>query len=602
MRSTIPFLAAIHLTAQLFSQPSGNQVSRLPIQVDWDVKIPMRDGKRLSAVVYRNPSESKPSPVILTLTPYIAANASKQGVYFARRGYIFVSVDSRGRGNSEGEFHPGQVEAKDGFDTIEWLAKQPWCDGQVAMWGGSWQGFTQWSIAKEFPPHLKAIAPTASVYPGVDFPAQYGVFMTYMLQWLSFVHGHALNGGLNGESSLWRSAVRLMIEQGRPFADFEEIVGIKGTDFREWLKHPVEDDFWRSMTPNAEAFSRIQIPVLTITGQYDGDQLGALTYYERHMAAASPAAKANHFLVIGPWSHGGTVRPTSELGGLSFGKSAVMDMEELHKAWFDHVLKKGPKPEFLKDRIAAFITGSNTWIYASSLEEVEATRQTYFLDFTGARAGEVLRSGALSQQTLPASCKVSLVSDPRIPPDWEELEKENNEYLKDQQPAYRQDSSSVFLHTEPFIKDVVFSGRARLSLALSLSEPDADLHATLYEVDASGGVARLAETFTRLSLRRGGRPAPMIPGEIEPVELPPFEFFARNISKGSRLRLVLSARPEFEWQRNLQTGDNSPGRPLSSARPCTITLHSGPGLRCQLDVPTPKPSLLIAKSPGSVPK
>ncbi|HEX2685774.1 MAG TPA: CocE/NonD family hydrolase [Kofleriaceae bacterium] len=150
--------------------PAAQDASKqIPVQITWDEKIAMRDGVKLSATIYRDPTQTKPLPVILTMTPYIASHTAKQGMYFAQNGYVFIAVDLRGRGNSEGRFLPGQVEAKDGYDAIEWAAKRPWCNGQVATWGGSWLGFTQWSIAKEFPPHLKAMAPTAAVYPGVDY-------------------------------------------------------------------------------------------------------------------------------------------------------------------------------------------------------------------------------------------------------------------------------------------------------------------------------------------------------------------------------------------------------------------------------------------------
>src|SRR5262249_46424959 len=82
-------------------------------------------------------------PVIFTMTPYIAEHAAKQGVYFAQNGYVFVAVDSRGRSNSEGTFIPGRVEAKDGYDAIEWVARQPWCDGQGATWGGAGLGLPE---------------------------------------------------------------------------------------------------------------------------------------------------------------------------------------------------------------------------------------------------------------------------------------------------------------------------------------------------------------------------------------------------------------------------------------------------------------------------
>src|SRR5262249_22711866 len=171
---------------------------------------------------YRDPKEKGPLPVILTMTPYIAEHTARQGPYFAQNGYVFVAIDSRGRGNSEGKFVPGQVEAKDGHDAIEWAARQPFCDGRVVTWGGSWLGFTQWSIAQEFPPHLKAMAPVAPVLPGVDFPNGLGFSSSYVLTWLTYVHGRALNTALFEASRFWINAVYEQVATGRAFQDLED--------------------------------------------------------------------------------------------------------------------------------------------------------------------------------------------------------------------------------------------------------------------------------------------------------------------------------------------------------------------------------------------
>jgi uncharacterized protein len=215
-----------------------------PVQLTFDFKIPMRDGIKLSATVYRPLEQKEPLPVILTMTPYIASHAARQGDYFAQNGYVFVAVDSRGRGDSEGIFLPGEVEGKDGYDAVEFVAGQLWCNGQVAMWGGSWLGFTQWSVAKEFPPHLKAIAPTSAVYPGIDFPNPGGIFMSYTLRWLAYVNGHSLNAGLFAESSFWQNIYWTRYERGLPFEQLDEISGITNTVFRKWLAHPSPDAFW----------------------------------------------------------------------------------------------------------------------------------------------------------------------------------------------------------------------------------------------------------------------------------------------------------------------------------------------------------------------
>src|SRR5688572_25660862 len=128
-------------------------------RVHWEARIPMRDGTRLSAITYLPREQASPAPAIVTMTPYIAQTFHDRGVYFAARGYPFVSIDVRGRGNSEGVFRPLINEASDGHDAVEWVARQPFCNGKIAMWGGSYAGFAQWAAARELPPHLATIVP-----------------------------------------------------------------------------------------------------------------------------------------------------------------------------------------------------------------------------------------------------------------------------------------------------------------------------------------------------------------------------------------------------------------------------------------------------------
>src|SRR5882672_8257497 len=120
--STVGCIGALSTTAQAADKTS-------PVQVTWIQRIPMRDGVKLAATVFRDPKQSQPVPAIVLWTPYVGDTNGgvKQGQYFAQNGYAFVIVDLRGRGNSDGVFVPGNVEAKDGYDTIEWIAKQPWC-------------------------------------------------------------------------------------------------------------------------------------------------------------------------------------------------------------------------------------------------------------------------------------------------------------------------------------------------------------------------------------------------------------------------------------------------------------------------------------------
>jgi predicted acyl esterase len=145
------------------------------VDMQWRARIPMRDGVSLNATVYKPHGQKEALPVIFTFTPYIGDSYTDRAMYFAGHGYVYALVDVRGRGNSGGEFAPFVNEGRNGFDVTEWLAKQNYCNGKVTMWGWSYAGFDQWSVLKEFPPHLVTIVPAAAVHPGLDFPFQYNI-------------------------------------------------------------------------------------------------------------------------------------------------------------------------------------------------------------------------------------------------------------------------------------------------------------------------------------------------------------------------------------------------------------------------------------------
>lgn len=570
-----------------------DDAKRVPLQVLWDQKIPMRDGVKLSATIYRDPRQTKKLPAILVMTPYVADEIVPQAEYFAQHGYVFVAVDLRGRANSEGVFVPGQNEGPDGYDTVEWLAQQPWNDGQVATWGGSWRGFVQWSLAKELPPHLKTMVPTAPVHLGIDFPQAEGIFSTYDLQWLAYVHGKAVNTQLLAAGELWSNFYTQWIASGRPFQDFDELSGLTGTVFRTWLAHPREDAYWQAVEPTPQQYAKLRIPILTITGHYDGDQLGALTYYGRHLANGPRDVTQRHYLVIGPWDHAGTRRPTAELGGVSFGNDAVIDVNELHLAWYDYVMKGGPRPAFLKDRVACFVTGRNTWVYASSLGQLEAAPIKLALDVAGAVAGDVTRSGQLTARPPAARAQVTLISNPHLEGSREDDNEDNPQFLRDQRMAYRGDPTHVSLYTAPFPAETVLSGRPKIRIQLAVDQPDADVFVNLAEVLPDGTSIDLAMSAVRLRYRKGGvAPVLMKPGKPELVEIPDLQFFARAIAKGSRLRLTLGAGPMWGLQRNTNTGGDLASEPLARGRIAKITILTGPGTGSAIELPRPDDSVL----------
>jgi uncharacterized protein len=296
-------------------------------------------------------------PVIFTLTPYISDSYQNRASYFSQHGYVFVLVDVRGRGNSDGVFDPFAQEPHDGHDVVEFLAQQPWCNGKVTMWGGSYAGYDQWATLKELPPHLATIVPAAAAHAGVDFPFFKGIWISYDMQWLTFTSGKTSNASLFGDSSFWIQKFREMYLGQHPFNTLDQIVGNMTTVFQKWLQHPTYDSFWQEMAPTPEQYAKMNVPILTITGDYDGDQPGAMSYYREHMKYGNAETKAKHYLIIGPWDHAGTRTPKKEVGGLTFGDASGLDMNNLHRQWYDWTLKNGPKPEFLKKRIAYYAVG-----------------------------------------------------------------------------------------------------------------------------------------------------------------------------------------------------------------------------------------------------
>src|SRR5438034_446461 len=275
----------------------------------------------------------------------------------------------------------GQQAGESTID-MQWAVKIPARDG-VKL---------KSTVLKEFPPHLVTIVPEAAAHPGVDFPFQYNIFGPYDMQWLTFTSGVTGNGKLFGDSGFWAAKSREMYMTHSAFQDYDKLVGNRSTVFQKWLMHPSPDAYYDAMVPNAEQYKRMSLPILTITGHYDGDQPGAFTFYKRHMQYGTAEAKANHYLIIGPWDHAGTRTPKAEVGGLKFGQASLLDLNKLHTEWYDWAMKGGAKPEFLKKRVAYYLVGAEEWKYADRLESISNATRTLVLGSNGEASDEIGRA------------------------------------------------------------------------------------------------------------------------------------------------------------------------------------------------------------------
>jgi len=575
------------LIAILLISPVIAQSPETDIQMMWGVKIPLRDGVQLNATVYRPNGQKDALPVIFTFTPYIGDSYTDRATYFAKHGYVYALVDVRGRGNSGGAFEPFVNEGRDGYDVVEWLAKQPWSNGKIAMWGGSYAGFDQWTTAKEFPPHLATIVPAAAAHPGVDFPAGGNIHGPYLIQWLTFTSGVTGNTQTFG-ADYWAAKFYELYAQHRPFRELDQVVGNPSRTFQKWLDHPVPDAYFDAMAPTVDDYRKFRIPILTITGDYDGDQAGAMTYYRRHMEYGTPESVAKHYLIVGPWDHAGTRTPKAEFDGMKFGPASVLDLNELHRQWYDWTMKNGKRPEFLKERVAYYVAGEENWKYAANLEGVAAGRRTLYLDSNGS-AGDVFHSGTLSEEKPRGAQPDSYVYDP-MDTRFGELERKPDEKgLLGQRGALNLFGNGVVYHTAPFPRETEISGYVKLTMWLSMDVPDTDLDAKIYEILPDGTSILLAGCPMRARYRESLREAKAVPaGELVRYTFDHFTWFSRQIAKGSRLRLVFSCINSIHAEKNYNSGGDVSRESAKDARTAHVSVYHDAGHLSSIELPMGK--------------
>jgi putative CocE/NonD family hydrolase len=567
--------------------------------IRWGAKIPLRDKVELNATLYfpKTPDGSvAKTPVVFTLTPYVSDSYHARAAYFASHGYVFALVDVRGRGNSAGEFEPFAQEPRDGHDVVEWLAEQPFCDGKVAMWGGSYAGFDQWATAKEFPPHLATIVPAAAAHPPLDYPSLDNVGEAYDVQWFTFTSGKASQQNLFGDSKFWRTKFLDAYKKHIAFSTLDSFVGNPSQNFQRILKHPTADAYYDAMVPTLEQFKKMSLPILTITGQYDGDELGAMTFYRDHMANAAAAARAKHFLIIGPWDHAGTRTPTDEVAGVKFGPAAIVDLNDLHRQWYDWTMKNGPKPPFLKNQVAYYLlapgnSGANgEWKYTDSYANLIANPRIFYLDSKNGDANGVFRSGFLTEKQ-PNEGADQYINDPLDTHRGEEVEgvePKDKTAGVDQSFALCIGKDGLVYHSEPLQKETPFIGCPKVSLWVSIDTPDTDLQCDLYEIQPDGTSVALWNDFRRLRYRESLREAKLVkPGEIVKCDFNPGLFVARRLMKGSRLRLVVYSPNSIFWQKNYNSGGVVADETAKDARTAHVKVYHDTQHASAIELPLP---------------
>jgi len=525
-----------------------------------NVRIPMRDGVHLLATVAL-PEGQGPFPVVLVRTAYNRAGIS--GAEFTKCGLAFVVQDCRGRYGSEGEWYPFTSEAQDGFDTLEWIAAQPWCNGRIGMFGDSYLAGTQFYVAPMGNPHLVALNPrfmSGDLWRNAYYCG--GAFsLALTFSWLCFeVASRTSGAGLLAEFDVGR------LLRGLPLLTLDEKSGCGSVKaYRDYVSHDRRDRFWRALGVR-DKMGRFNMPVLLTGGWYDYYPGETFANYQSLVDQAPTRALAeSHRVVVGPWTHG--ISPSSRLGQLDFGPEALREGDSTLR-WLECLLKGGDPKDFQAAPIRIFVMGANLWRdeYEWPLARTKLVR--FYLHSDGA-TNSLLGSGLLSPKSPVREPRDRYVYDPGNPvptlggnhsigpynPGLYELALPGP---YDQRPVERRDDVLVYT-TDILIQDTEVTGPVDVTLFAATSAPDTDFVARLTDVYPDGRSINITEGVIRARFRERHWDDPKLvkPGRALRylIELQPT---SNSFKKGHRIRLDLTSSNFPLWDRNLNTG-HSPG-------------------------------------------
>jgi putative CocE/NonD family hydrolase len=511
-----------------------------PVVKYLSVPVPMRDGVRLFANVYL-PSETSRTPAILVRTPYgkgADINANYQA--FVEHGYAIVVQDVRGRYESEGAFQPLTQEVNDGDDTLNWIARQPWCNGKIGMMGGSYVGIVQWKAALANNPHLKAIFPVVSGYD--DYRDRY------------YSTGGALKLGNRLE---WMAENLRAPGYHQDFAKFVLHLPVRSCDiaalgwtspmYRDIIEHPSFDAFWRAISTR-EHLDKVKVPVFSVGGWYDNFVQSDLEAY-----AARRKSSGISRILIGPWAHNMSL-PFEDV---SFGEDSTVPVRALQLEWFDQFLMGKDSPLLSQPPVKIFVMGANKWREETAWPPEQARTKLFYLE-SGGKANSLSGDGSLIDGPARKTVADQFVFDPYTPVPtrggavccnpkvfpWGPLDQRLVEQRKD-----------VLVYSTPPLKhEVEVIGPVQAVLYVASSARDTDFTAKLVDVFPDGTARILTDGILRMRYRNSlEKPELAKAGEVYRVTVDA-GVTSNVFLKGHRIRVEISSSNFPRFDRNANTG------------------------------------------------
>ena len=533
------------------------------VVTEHNVPVSMRDGTKLSADIYR-PDAPGRFPALLLRSPYSnnSPDEIENSIWFAKRGYVVVNQDVRGRYDSGGEFYPFRHEADDGCDTDAWIARQPWSNGRIGTMGGSYLGYTQLSQATRCSERLQSIAAdftSSEIHDGWVY-VDGALLLGFALPWgATTIDGHTNQGGVYDWPAVYRHL---------PVATGDQAAGHLNAGYRDWLQHPRRDDpYWNGISHEREA-SAISAPLLAVAGWYDIFLRGTLrddaALRQRADVRAAPYRKQ---LIIGPWVHaksGGTRLSDASLPKsgpnrrIDFGAGAELEWRRLYLRWHDYWLKDIDTGIAAEPPIHLFVMGENRW-RAENEWPLARTQYTKYYLGGGGHANGAAGDGVLGTAPPRGAAADRFDYDPSNP-----VPTLGGNVCCSSVPNGPRDHravderSDVLVYTTPALTEAVeVTGPIRMKLYAATSARDTDWVARLVDVHPDGFVQNLQDGIVRARYRAGEeQPASLLEaGKVYEYDL---DLWATSnvFLPGHRIRVEVTSSNFPRFDRNLNTGED----------------------------------------------
>ncbi len=511
-----------------------------------EMKVPMRDGVRLATDVYL-PQTPAPYPVIAIRTPYAKAEGAPIADFFGRYGYAVLVQDVRGRHASEGEYYPMRNEATDGLDFTRWIKSQPWCNGKVGAFGGSYLGFTQWAMAPGNP-GLASIAPvfsTSNFYHSVYNAGAFGK-LTY-LHWSLTSYGRY--GNMAGAAHIDKGYKHF------PLAESDDAALQDVPFYNDWVAHPAPDAYWRELGVD-HRMAEVNTPAFLTAGWYDFVLEAELRDFHSLLAGAGPRARAASRLMIGPWSHS-FFNPNLKGYGIEQRTLELLPFEFIRevKDWYDYSLKGVANGWENRPRVRAYVLGENRWRDEQQWPPARVVYRPFYLHSRG--DAQTLRGGGAIIEAGPAESEPqdTYAADPRNPVPTVGGAHEVPERCGPLDQRKVEERSDVLVYsTAPLAKPLLVMGPVAVRLFASSSAPDTDFTAKLVDVFPDGRALILCEGIMRARYRAGlDKPEPLKRGEVYRFEIKVGNTAVR-FQAGHRIRLEIASANAPRYDPNPNTG------------------------------------------------